>query len=284
MDDASPLISTDALQRRLGAPDFRVLDGSWRMPGQPHARSDFEQRRIPGAQLFDIDLIADQSTDLPHMAPSPEVFAAAVSALGVGDGDDVVVYDDAGIFSAARVWWTFRAMGHENVRVLDGGLKKWIAEGRAIDVAPPTPPTPRAYAARLRPLVRSDDDVRRALATPGAVIDARPAARFLGTADEPRAGLLSGAMPGAVNVPFASLLREDGTMRPPSELETIFADAGVSSGDIIATCGSGVTAAVVLLSLAAIGRGEHGLYDGSWAEWGRSTNDRKLFPVVRPKT
>jgi len=284
MDERSALIGSDDLDRLMRAPgahvDLKILDASWRMPGAAPAIADFERRRIPGATFFDIDAIADRTSGLPHMLPSQAAFEAAAGALGLTRTHAIVVYDDAGIFSAPRVWWMFRAMGHNDVRVLDGGLPKWLREGRLIETDPPQAPTPAAYAAQPREIVRTAADVRVALATGGVVLDARPAARFSGEAPEPRPGLRSGAMPGARNIPYTDLLTPDGVMRPPAELERIFAAAAADTGAVIATCGSGVTAAVILLALARIGRGDHGLYDGSWAEWGREDADTALFPVA----
>lgn len=284
MDERSALIGCDELERLMKAPDasqsLRILDASWRMPGAPPARGDFELRRIPGAAFFDIDAIADHATDLPHMLPTPDAFAAAAGALGVARENTVVVYDDAGIFSAPRAWWMFRAMGHDDVRVLNGGLPKWRREGRPLETCAPSTRTHCTYKAEPRGLVRSADDVRSALSSGGTVLDARPAARFSGASPEPRPGLRSGAMPGARNVPYTHLLTPDGVMLPHEELCAIFSAAGAEGGDIIATCGSGVTAAIVLLALAHIGRGEHGLYDGSWAEWGREGADPALFPAA----
>ena len=279
-DGSDPLISTEALATRLGEPGHKVLDGSWHLPAAGrNARAEFEAGRIPGAVFFDIDQVSDASTGLPHMLPSPEAFAGAVGALGISADDAVVVYDAAGLFSAPRVWWMLRAMGHADVRVLDGGLPKWRAEGRPLE-AGPAAPVPAAYAARPGPgLVRSLDDVRRALDDPGQqVVDARPAPRFRGEAPEPRPGLRLGHMPGAVNAPFPSVLAPDGTMLPESALRRVFDEAGVDlQRPITASCGSGVTAGVVLLALARLGRTDAALYDGSWAEWG----GREDTPVTR---
>jgi thiosulfate/3-mercaptopyruvate sulfurtransferase len=267
-----PLVSAAWLAERLGAPDLRVLDATLFMPGDPrNARALYAERRIPGAAFFDIDAIADHDTDLPHMLPSPEMFSARMRKLGVGDGARVVVYDNLGLFSAARVWWTFRVMGHEDVVVLDGGFPAWEAGGFAIEDGPPDARPERHHSARRRAdLVRDAGDVRRVVAGGGAtILDARPAPRFRGDAPEPRPGLASGHMPGAKSVPAASLLTAEGLLRPRAELEQIFADAGADlHGPVICSCGSGVTAAIIALALARLGRWDAAVYDGSWAEWG----------------
>jgi thiosulfate/3-mercaptopyruvate sulfurtransferase len=262
-----PLLSTDELAALLDAPDVRIIDASWRMDG---SRPGDDEPRIPGAVRFDLDAVADTASPLPHMLPSSEAFAAAVGAMGIDQQDHIVVYDERGLFSAARVWWTFRTMGARRVQVLDGGLPKWMAEGRPVETGPGTP-TPHAVfntdfqAARVAGLMQ----VRRAMDDPATqVIDARPAARFRGEADEPRPGLRSGHMPKAVNLPFVEVLSPDGTLRTPDELAAIFHRAGLAPGQsVITTCGSGVTAAILTLALAVLGR-DSTVYDGSWAEWG----------------
>lgn len=281
MDLPYPLVSTDWLAANLGAADMRIIDASWRMPGSPPARNDFVRRRIPGAVFFDLDEISDKASGLPHMLPSPASFAEAAGALGISAGERVVIYDDAGIFSAARVWWTFRALGHNQVSVLDGGLPKWRREGRAVEAGDPSPAPVRYSGGASRNLARTHEDVRAALGDRAAlVIDARPAPRFLAEAPEPRPGLRRGHMPGSRNIPHTSVLTADGTMRAPDELRAIFAAEGYSDGrPVIATCGSGVTAAVLALALERIGADDVGVYDGSWAEWGRETNDLGHFPV-----
>ncbi|MEX0643697.1 MAG: 3-mercaptopyruvate sulfurtransferase [Parvularculaceae bacterium] len=284
MTDASlptPLVTTDWLARHLDEKDLVIIDASWRMPGQGHALDDFRKRHIAGAVFFDIDEIADQSTDLPHMLPTPEEFGSAVGKLGVANSDRIVVYDDKGVFSAARGWWTFKAMGHGAVAVLNGGLPKWISEGRPTTDEPSSPQA-KAYRAALRPERVADAQcVREALEDAGAkVLDARPAGRFLGAEPEPRSGLRRGRMPGAESLPWTSLVAPDNTLRAPAELMTALAAAGVNPGRrIITTCGSGVTAAILSLALEAIGHSRHGLYDGSWAEWGDEKNDPRSFPV-----
>jgi len=278
-----PLATTDWLSGAFGAGDLKIVDGSWRMPGNPPAHIDFEQRRIPGAVFFDLDAIADQSTGLPHMLPSPKEFAASVGAAGIRRRDRVVVYDDAGLFSAARVWWTFRAMGHDLVCVLDGGLPKWTREGHALATGPHRPAAADYEIEQIMPLARTADDVRDMLETrSGVVLDARPAPRFAGVADEPRPGLRSGHMPGAMNLPHAAMLAASGELLPVAELARLFRDLDVHTDtEIITTCGSGVTAAVLSLALERLGHRRHGLYDGSWSEWGSAANDSELFPVIK---
>lgn len=265
-----PLVTTHWLAERLDAPDLHIVDASWHLPGADRdARAEFAAGHIRGAVFFDIDEIADQTTDLPHMAPPPEKFASRVRRLGLGDGVRIVVYDSTGIFSAARVWWLFRLMGHEDVRVLDGGLPKWLAEGRPVEDLAPVP-RDRHFTVRRQPaLVRDLAQVREKLASGSAqLVDARPAARFEGTAPEPRAGLPSGHMPGSLNVPWSSLMAPDGTLLEPDRLAGVFREAGVDlSRRIVTSCGSGVSACVLALGLARLGLWDVPVYDGSWAEW-----------------
>lgn len=277
-----PLVTTDWLGGALGADDLKIVDASWRLPGNPPARADHRVRRIPGAVFFDLDAIADRTTDLPHMLPSLAEFAAATGALGIASTDRVVVYDDAGIFSAARVWWTFRAMGHRSVSVLDGGLPKWLREGRLTEAGDAEPPANTYGETMPRPLARSHEEVRRALMERSAIVlDARPGARFSADAPEPRAGLRRGHMPGARSLPHSLLLSDDGAMKSADALATLFSERGVTPDTpVIATCGSGVTAAVIALALECVGHRNAGLYDGSWAEWGRETNDPAHFPAA----
>jgi thiosulfate/3-mercaptopyruvate sulfurtransferase len=265
------LVTTEWLAEHLGDADVHVVDGTWHMPQLGRdARREFTEAHIPGAVFFDIDAIADADTTLPHMLPSPEKFAREVGALGIGDGDQVVVYDTRGVVSAARVWWTFRAFGHDDVAVLDGGFRKWRAEGRPVESGTPSP-IGRRLTARLRPaLVRDLEAVRSNLATGAAqVLDARSRGRFAGTEPEPRAGLRGGHIPGSLNLPYDELYRPDGTLRPESELRDAFAKAGLEPGrPVITSCGSGVTASVLALALHLLGRRDVAVYDGSWSEWG----------------
>ncbi len=266
-----PLVSTQWLAEHLSAPDVRLVDATWFMPGvERDARAEYGQCHIPGAVFFDIDEISDTASDLPHMAPSPEKFSSRVRKMGLGDGNRIVVYDSHGVFSAARVWWTFRLMGHEDVVVLDGGLRKWLAEGRPVDDIP-SPPRERHFTARYNAdLVCTAAQVKRDLDSgKEQVLDARPAGRFTGEVPEPRAGLRSGHMPGSHNLPSSLLTAADGTLLPADQLEAVFAASGVDvTKPIVTTCGSGITASLLALALARLGRWRTPVYDGSWAEWG----------------
>ncbi len=268
---SDPLVSTAWLADHLEAPDVRIVDASWFMPGTPRdPKAEFLTTHIPGAVFFDIDEISDETTDLPHMLPSAIKFASRVKKLGLGDGSRIVVYDSLGILPAARVWWHFRAMGHEDVAVLDGGLPKWLAEGRPTEDGPALPQE-RHFTPRLQAdIIRSVEQMRAIVETGREqIIDARATGRFTGEVPEPRAGLRSGHMPGARNVPLSALLASDGTMLPADTLASVFAEAGVDiAKPIVSTCGSGITAAVVALALARLGRPRSAVYDGSWTEWG----------------
>ena len=266
MDD--PVVSTAWLAERLGS--VRVVDGSWHMPAEArNGAAEYLQRHIPGAVFFDIDHVADHDTDLPHMLPTPEAFAQAAGALGLSRETDIVVYDVHGIRSAARVWWTLRVMGYDKVHVLDGGLRKWLAEGRPVE-AGDVVPQPVTLAPRFdAELVRNAQDVKAILQSGAArMLDARSAPRFRGEAPEPRSGLRSGHMPGAANLPWEQVIADDGTLRPAEELKSVFDQAGVDlAKPIVTTCGSGVTASVLALALARLGICA-AVYDGSWSEWG----------------
>ncbi|KUJ85375.1 3-mercaptopyruvate sulfurtransferase [Ruegeria marisrubri] len=270
-DDPKTLVSTDWLAAHLKDPDLRILDGSWYLPQQGRdAKAEYDEAHIPGARFFDIDEISDHRSDLPHMAPPVEKFMSRLRAMGVGDGHQVVVYDGAGLMSAARVWWLFRLMGQENVAVLDGGFPKWKAEGREIEDLPPVIRDRHMTVRVQNHLVRDVTQVSAAAKLADhEIIDARSAGRFAGTEPEPREGLRSGHIPGSRNVPFDSLLNKDGTMKSPEECRAVFEAAGVElSKPAITTCGSGVTAAIISLALERMGKKDHSLYDGSWAEWG----------------
>ena len=268
---ADPLVSTAWLAQHLDAPDVRIVDASWFMPGSPRdAKAEFAERHIPGAVFFDIDEIADTDSPLPHMLPSPVKFSARVRKLGLGDGSRIVVYDSSGILGAARVWWTFRVMGHEDVAVLDGGLPAWLAEDRPTDDHEPQPGE-RHFSPRVASdLVRDLNQIKRTLDSGREqVVDARPAPRFKGEVPEPRAGLRTGHMPGALNVPVGSVIAPDGRMKSAEEIRAVFEDAGIDlKKPIVTTCGSGITASVLALALARTGKDRVGVYDGSWSEWG----------------
>lgn len=268
-----PLVSTEWLHEHLGDVHVKVLDASWFLPGDPRdPKAAFLERRIPGAVFFDIDDICDKTSPLPHMAPTPEQFALQVGELGINGEDVVVVYDQAGLFSAPRAWWTFRLFGHGRVFVLDGGLPKWWAEGRPLEHGPPaTPPFGDFTVLMPHPeLVRSLDGVRQALTDNSEqIIDVRTAARFRGEAPEPRPGVRSGHMPGAMNLPVTAFTSEDGRLLPGGRLQAVFSAAGVDlDTPIVTTCGSGIAASIAALALARIGRWDAAVYDGSWTEWG----------------
>ena len=270
-EDPKTIVSTDWLAAHLKDPDLRVLDASWYLPGSGRdAKAEYEAAHIPGARFFDIDEISDQRSSLPHMAPPPEKFISRLRAMGVGDGHQVVVYDGSGLFSAARVWWTFRLMGKTDVAVLDGGLPKWKAEGRELEDMAPVLRDRHITASRQAGLVKDVTQVAHASKLGEAeILDARPAARFRGEAPEPRPGLRAGHIPGSKNVPFGEVLNPDGTMKDVPALRVVFEAAGVDlARPVITTCGSGVTAAILALALERIGHRNWALYDGSWAEWG----------------
>ncbi len=268
-----PLVTTQWVADRLGQSDLVLLDATWFLPGQSrNAKDEYASRHIPSAGFFDIDSIRDKASALPHMLPSPAVFATAARRLGVNAASWVVVYDALGLFSAPRAWWSFRAMGHEASVVMDGGLPKWLAEGRPTESGWRIP-TRGDFKARYRSdLVRDLTAVKSALATGvEQIVDARPAARFQGRAPEPRPGLRGGHMPRARSVPYAELITDEGALRPEAEIAAAFASAGVNlERPVVTTCGSGVSAAVLALALAQIGRADVAIYDGSWAEWGAS--------------
>ena len=266
------LTETEELARELHAPDLVILDASWHMPSEGRdARAEYLAEHIPGALFFDIDEIADTKSPLPHMLPSPEKFSSRMRSMGIGDGSRIVVYDSAGLFSAARVWWTFRVMGALDVSVLNGGLPKWKREGRPLESGEPSPRTPRHFTARRNAdLVRDLSDMKALLKDRSAeIVDARSPDRFAGRSPEPRPGLRSGHIPGAHNLPYSKLLAKDGTLRPPREIEQLFEEAGVDLGKpVVASCGSGITASVLALALTEIGHRRTSVYDGSWSEWG----------------
>jgi len=270
-DDPKVLVSTEWLAAHLKDPDLRILDASWLLPGvEGDAKAAYNAAHIPGARYFDIDDISDHRSELPHMAPPIEKFMSRLRAMGVGDGHQVVVYDNIGIYSAPRVWWTFKLMGQENIAVLDGGLPKWLAEGRPTEDLPPVVRDRHMTVRRQAHLVRDVTQVSSASKLGDhEILDARSAGRFSGAEPEPRAGLRGGHIPGSKNVPFPTLLNADGTMKSPDALRAVFAAAGVDLGKpAITSCGSGVTAAIISLALERIGKTDHSLYDGSWTEWG----------------
>ncbi len=265
----SNLVSTEWLAANLDK--VRVVDASWYMPGEKREPAkEFEAGHIPGAVFFDIDEISDHTTGLPHMLPKPGEFSAAAGKLGIGNDQTVVAYDGSGIFSAPRLWWTLKAMGHDNVKVLDGGFPKWKREGRAVETGS-AQTKEKAFTANFRPGLKCDfEDVMGIVQDKSAqMVDARSASRFTAEEKEPRAGLRSGHMPGAANVHFRSLITADGTYKSKDELRAAFEKAGVDPAKpIVTTCGSGMTAAILMLALDEIGARDIALYDGSWTEWG----------------
>jgi len=268
------LASTDWLAQHLGSPGLAIVDASWHMPSSERdGAEEFLAQHIPHAVHFDIDAIADTTTGLPHMLPDAIAFSSAVRKLGIGDGMKIVVYDSVGLFSAPRVWWTFRVFGVRDVVILDGGLPKWLAENRPVADGP-AHPQPRHFTARIdHRLVASMNDMRAASKNGSAqIVDARSAPRFRGDEIEPRAGLRSGHIPGAKNLPWSVLLQE-GRLRSPAEIEAAFAKAGVDTAKpVLTTCGSGVTASILSFALANAGRDIAPVYDGSWSEWGQASD------------
>jgi len=276
--DADTLfVSTQWLAEHLGAPDLVVFDASWHMPAAGRdARAEYLSGHIPGAVFFDIDAIADHSTDLPHMLPDAKIFSAEMGRLGFGSGMRAVIYDSVGLFSAPRLWWTLRVFGARDVSILAGGLPQWTSEGRPLEDGE-AKRRPNVFAAHYdHSLVADAADVSKALAGGGQVMDARSAERFSGAAAEPRPGLRSGHMPGAINLPFGRLI-ENGRLKDASALDSEFRAAGVDpEKPVIASCGSGLTACILSLGLAGAGYRPAVVYDGSWSEWG----GRADLPVV----
>jgi len=257
-------LSPECLSENLS--EYKILDASWYLPTEDRdPYQEYLSKHIPTAQFFDIDANADLSTDLPHMVPSAKAFAKAVGQMGISNADTVIVYDGSGLFSAARVWWLFRAMGHNNILILDGGLPAWIAAGFELSSIPDAP-TPTTYTASFDPnrSIAAED----ILLANAQILDARPLARFKGEAEEPRAGLRKGHIPGSQNLFFKDVIT-DGRLKSHEQLAALFQERKIDlEKPIITTCGSGVTAAVLSLALASLGKTDTRLYDGSWSEWG----------------
>ncbi len=270
-DDPQILVSTQWLADHLDDPDLRIIDASWYLPDMGRdGRAEYDTAHIPGARYVHIDELSDARSELPHTAPPPEKFMSRLRKLGIGDGHQVVVYDGAGVFSAARVWWLFKLMGKADVAVLDGGFPKWQAEDRPVEDMPPVVRDRHMTATRQNQLIKDVTQVAAAAKLGDhEILDARGPARFRGDEAEPRPGLRSGHIPGSKNVHYATLFNTDGTMKSPDDLRAVFKTASVDlSKPVITTCGSGVTAAIINLALARIGHDANALYDGSWAEWG----------------
>jgi thiosulfate/3-mercaptopyruvate sulfurtransferase len=265
------LIETGELAGMLGNDDLAVVDASWYLPAQQRdARAEYLAGHVPGAVYLDIEVVSDRTSPLPHMLPTPEAFAAAAGAMGIAETMTIAVYDGAGLFSAPRGWWMFRAMGAGDVRVLNGGLPKWRAEGRALASGAEAPRAAR-FRPRFDPALVADLDRMRSIVAAGAppIVDSRPPGRFAGSAPEPRAGLRAGHMPGAANLPQSALTEADGRLKAPAALAALFAGVGVDpAGPVVASCGSGVSAASIALALAVLGNPRAAVYDGSWSEWG----------------
>lgn len=272
----SNIVETSWLADHLDAPDVIVLDGSLHLPtAKRDAKAEYEATHIPGALFFDIDDISADDNPLPHMLPSTVKFASKVKKLGVGDGMNVVVYDSEGMYSAARVWWMFRAMGFDDVAVLNGGLKKWAEEGRPVTDMPTPPRQPRHFTPRFDgSLVRDIEDIKASIKSEREqIVDARSPGRFAGQEAEPRQGLRAGHMPGAKNVHYAMLVNADGTLKSSDELQAAFDAQGVDlTKPIVTTCGSGVTACILSLAMAELGRTDVPVYDGSWVEYGHEAS------------
>ena len=267
-----PLVSTQWLADHLKDANVRVLDATFKLPGvTPLPKDDFLEQHIPGSAFFDVDAVSDHASSLPHMFPGAEQFGRDVGALGIGNDDTVVVYDAGGWVAAPRAWWMFLSFGHKNVRVLDGGLKKWLAEGRPVETgeAKPKPKTFKTNfdAARVRSMQQMIGNLE---SKAEQVIDARPAGRFDGGVAEPRAGLRAGHIPGSRSVPYATLFDANtGAMKSLDDLRAAFSGGGVDlKKPIVTSCGSGVSAGVLTLALYRLGVADTALYDGSWSEWG----------------
>ena len=266
-DVVGPLVSTDWLAANLDRPDVKVVDTIFWMPGLNRTLSDeYEEAHIPGSLLFDLDAVSDTATEIPHMMPSAPRFVEMVGLMGIRNGHTVICTDRMDMMAAPRAWWMFRSFGHDKVAVLDGGMKKWMTEGRPTSDQPPRP-TPVVFAATAQPgFFRSIEDVKPEFEQ---LVDVRDAERFAGNTPEVWPGRRRGHIPGSVNLPFSALFGEDHTFLPPDRLRQVIADAGVDlDRPVVTTCGSGVTACILTLALHLLGKRDATVYDGSWAEWG----------------
>ena len=279
-NDPKVLVSTDWLSSRLSDPEIRILDATWYLPNVDRdAKAEYDQSHIPNARFFDIDDVSDHRSDLPHMVPPVEKFMSKVRKLGVGDGHQIVIYDSHGLFSAARVWWLFKVMGQKNVAVLDGGLPKWLREGRTVDSSSPLIRDRHMFVKYHDEMIKDVTQVSSASKLGDyEILDARSAGRFRGEEPEPRPGLRAGHIPGSKNIFYGDLLNEDGTLKSQDKLVAHFKTKAVNlDKPVITSCGSGVTAAIINLALDRIGKTDHALYDGSWTEWG-------MYPTVPVET
>jgi thiosulfate/3-mercaptopyruvate sulfurtransferase len=278
MDD---LVSTEWVACELGAPDLKLLDASWHMPSANRdPRAEYEAAHIPGARYFDIDAISDQDAACPHMLPSAANFAAAMSELGVTDDDRIVIYDDSALRTSARAWFMLRHFGARHVAILDGGLAKWRAEGRPLEGGYPPVEHAQFDAVPASQQVVDKAALRRGLDVP--VVDARGRGRFEGSEADPRPGVAPGHIPGARNLPYAALYRDDGTFKSREEIAAAFSAAGVDRAQpFVASCGSGVTANSLIFGAHLLGNDAVRLYDGSWSEWGADpTTPKELGPAA----
>jgi thiosulfate/3-mercaptopyruvate sulfurtransferase len=268
----TPVVSTAWLAENIGKPGVVVFDCTKYLPGEaPDGHTEFLNSHIPGARFFDIDVVADADAELPHTVPSAARFARVIGEMGVQNSDFVVFYDQKGLASAARGWWLMGLFGHDQAAVLDGGLPKWVAEGNPTEAGPPKPAEPRLFRPDFRATrLRGIGDMRANLASHEAlVVDARAAGRFHGTLPEPRPGMRAGHIPGAINIPYGTLLGPDQTLLPAATLREKFAAAGIDgSRPVVTSCGSGVTATILTLAMTVAGLPAGAVYDGSWSEWG----------------
>ena len=267
-----PLVSTDWLAAHSGDPKIKIIDASFKMPGiLPLPKDDYLASHLPGAVFFDVDAVSDHSNPLPHMFPNAEQFGRDVGGLGISNDDTVVLYDSGGWVAAPRVWWMFLSFGHPNVRILNGGLKKWRAEGHKVESGEVTP-KPATFKATFDPSYTRNVEqmVANLESRAEQVLDARANERYQGKVPEPRPGLRSGHIPGSLSVPYNQLFdASTGAMKPLDELRAVFASVGVKlDAPIVTSCGSGVSALVLTLALYRLGVRGSALYDGSWTEWG----------------